>query len=97
MYLVLSAITSTSISLLTVYEIMWKNIIESDRPQMAVWLVRIAHWIHKATNTHSEYVRFIDFLRQQCLHGSTSVLGYTYSDCLSVSYAMFCIFIILAD
>ena len=58
MYLVLSPFSSISISLLAVYEIMWKNIIESDRPQMAIWLVRIANWIPKATNTHSELFSF---------------------------------------
>ena len=38
-----------------VYEIMWKNIVEPDRPQMTIWRMRIACWISKATNTHSEY------------------------------------------
>ena len=42
-----------------VCEIMCKNIVESDRPQMVIW--RIACWIHKATNTHSEYVTLIAF------------------------------------
>jgi hypothetical protein len=79
MYLALSAFTSSSIFVLTVYEIRWKkNIIESDRPQMAVRLVSIANWILKATNTHSEYVIFIYFLMQQWLHESTILLGYTY-------------------
>jgi hypothetical protein len=32
-----------------VYEIMWKNIIEPGMPQMAVWRMRIACWIPKAT------------------------------------------------
>jgi hypothetical protein len=43
----------------TIYEKMWKNIVELDRPQMAVWCMRIACWIPKATkhtlricNTH---------------------------------------------
>jgi len=30
---------------LAVYEIMWKNIIESGRPQMTIWCMRIACWI----------------------------------------------------
>jgi hypothetical protein len=34
-----------------VCEIMWKNIIQSGRPQ-----VTIARWIPKATNTHTDYV-----------------------------------------
>jgi hypothetical protein len=41
------------------YEIMWKNIVEWGRPQMAVWRMYIACWIPKATNTHSEYVILI--------------------------------------
>jgi len=41
---------------LTVYEIMWKNIAEPDRPQTTIWRMRIACWLTKATNTHSEYV-----------------------------------------
>jgi hypothetical protein len=53
---------------LTVYEIMWKNIVERGRPQMTIRRMRIACWITKATNTHSEYVIFIAFLLQQWLH-----------------------------
>ena len=39
-----------------VHETMWKNTVETDRPQMTVWGTRIAFWITKATNTHSQYV-----------------------------------------
>jgi hypothetical protein len=39
-----------------VHEIMWKNIVERGRPQMAIWHRRIACWIPKATNTHTEAV-----------------------------------------
>jgi len=39
-----------------VYEIMWKNSVESDRLQMTIWRMRIACWIPKAKNTNSEYV-----------------------------------------
>jgi hypothetical protein len=35
-----------------VYEIMWKNIVERGRSQMAIWSMCIAYWITKATNTH---------------------------------------------
>ena len=40
----------------TVYEIMWKNTIESERQQMTIRRMRIACWIPKATNTESDYV-----------------------------------------
>ena len=33
-----------------------KNIVEPDRSQMKIWLISIACWIPKVTNTHSEYV-----------------------------------------
>jgi hypothetical protein len=49
---------------LAVCEIMWKNIAEPDRPQMTVWLMRIACWLNKTTNRHSEYVIPIAFPRQ---------------------------------
>jgi hypothetical protein len=42
-----------------VFEIMWKNIVEPDRPQMAIWRMNIACWVPKATDTHTEYVIFI--------------------------------------
>ena len=34
-----------------VYEIMWKNIVQRGRAQMAIWRMRIACWIPKAKNT----------------------------------------------
>ena len=39
-----------------VYEIIRKNMLEPDRPQMTMWRMRIACWITKAKNTHSQYV-----------------------------------------
>jgi hypothetical protein len=48
-----------------VYEKMWKNIVQPDRSQTTIWRMRIAWWIPKATNTHSQYVILIDFPLQQ--------------------------------
>jgi hypothetical protein len=62
-----------------VYEIMWKNIVEPDRPEIIVWRMRIACWIPKATNTHSEYVTLIAFPLQQWFHERSSMLLYTYT------------------
>ena len=56
------------------YEIMWKNTVQPDRPQMTIWRMRLAHWIAKATNTHSEYVTSIAFPWQQALCERASVL-----------------------
>jgi len=46
------------------YEIMWKNTVEPDRPEMAIWRMRITCWITKATNIHSEYAILIVFHRK---------------------------------
>jgi len=35
------------------YDIMWKNVVEPDRPQMIIWRSRVARWIPKATHTHT--------------------------------------------
>ena len=48
-----------------IYEIMWENIVGRGRPQMAIRRVRIACWIPKATNKHSEYVILIAFARRR--------------------------------
>ena len=50
---------------LVIYEIRWENIVEPHRPQMTIWRMRIACWIAKFTNKHSEYVLFIVFRLQQ--------------------------------
>ena len=44
-----------------VYEITWENTVQPDRPQMTIWRMRVACWLTKATNTHSEYVIIIVF------------------------------------
>jgi hypothetical protein len=36
------------------YELMWKNMVQPDRPQMALCHMRIACWIPKVTNTHTQ-------------------------------------------
>jgi hypothetical protein len=56
----------------------WKNIVEPDRPQMKIWRMRIACWVPKATNTNLEYVLLIALSLQQWLHERASMLRYTY-------------------
>jgi hypothetical protein len=53
---------------------MWKTILEADRLQMTIWRKRIACWIPKDTNIHSEYVIIFAFPLQQCLHEGNSML-----------------------
>ena len=51
-----------------VHEIVWKNIVEPNRPQMTIRRMCIAYWITKATSTHWEYVILIAFPLQQWLY-----------------------------
>jgi hypothetical protein len=67
-----------------VYEIMWENIVERGNSQMAIWRMRIARWITKAPDTHSEYVTLTAFPLQQRLQERASVLRYTYIACLDL-------------
>ena len=66
------------------YEIMWKNIVLPGRPQMTVWCMRIACWITKVTNIHSDYVIIMALPQQQWLHERASMLRYTYVACLVI-------------
>jgi len=68
-----------------VCERMWENTVESDRPQMIIWRMRVACWITKTTDTHSEYVMVIVFSlqewtslfsMQEWLHERASLLSY---------------------
>jgi hypothetical protein len=55
---------------------------------MAIWRMRIACWMTKAANTHSEYVIRIAFALQQWLRERASMLRYTYIlDCLVMYYS----------
>ena len=42
-----------------VYDTTWENIVKMGMPQMTIRRTRIACWIPKATNTHSEYVTLL--------------------------------------
>jgi len=74
---------------------MWKNIVILVKPQMTVWRMRIACWITRATNTHSQCVKPIAFPLQQWLHERALMLRYTYIGCLCYEIRTFitaCIF-----
>jgi len=53
--------STTGFDIHAVHEIMWKNTVEPDRPQVTKWLIPIPCWVSKDTNTHSEYVIGIAF------------------------------------
>jgi len=71
---------------------MWKNILETDGPQMTIRHMRISCWIPKATDTPSEYVIIIAFLLQQWSHDRYSLLRYTYNTLrvLLINMTSFC-------
>ena len=54
----------------------------AGQARMVKWSVRIACWIPKATNTHSQYLTLTAFPLQQWLHEGAWVLRYTYIGCL---------------
>jgi hypothetical protein len=60
-----------------VYEIMWKNIVEPEKPLTAILRMRIAYCVPKARDTHSEYVIIIGFPLQQWLQERASMLHHT--------------------
>ena len=70
------------------YELMWKNIVQLDMTQMTIWHMRIACFVSKDTDTHSEYVTIIDFPRLQWFHERASVLRYTYTVYLVPIYSL---------
>jgi len=45
---------------------------------MTVWRMRVAYWIHKATNTLSEYVALNAIPLQQLFQERSSALRYIY-------------------
>ena len=55
---------------------------------MTIWCMRIAFWIPKATNTHSEFVIFIGYVRQQWFRESASMSGYAYIACLVIAFSL---------
>jgi len=67
-----------------VYDVMWKNILEPNRPQMTIWCTCFACGTTEATNTHSVYVILIVLTLQQWLHERASLLR--YNACLCVCH-----------
>jgi hypothetical protein len=71
--------THISYSITFSEEVMWKNIVEPDRPHLAIRRMRFACWIPKATHTRARaHVILVAFLLQQWFHERAPVLRYTY-------------------
>jgi hypothetical protein len=71
------------------YEIMWKNVVQTHRPQTTIWRMSIAYWITKATNTHSQYAILISLPLQQWLNEHTSMLRYSTLPVLLIACSVF--------
>jgi len=54
----------------------------AGQAHMTVWRKRIACWVPKPKNTHSEYVILIAFPVLQWLHERASMLPFPYTACL---------------
>jgi hypothetical protein len=64
------------------YEIIWKNMVELDRPLVTMWRMRNACLIPNATNTHQEHVTLTAFLLQQWSQERSSILRHRNITCL---------------
>jgi len=65
---------------------MCKDIVETGRPQITIWRMRISYCIPYAKNAHSQYVMLIAFPLQQWMHERSSVLLVRYTYIVLSSY-----------
>ena len=64
---------------------LWKNVGKYCRVGQALSSMRIACWIPKATNTHSQYVTLITFPQEQWMHEGASMFHHTYLASLDIN------------
>jgi len=70
---------------------MWKNVVKPDTPQITIWRMRIACWMPKATDTHSEYWMLIAYPLQQWLQSRSSMSRCSYvHKILSICFLQLC-------
>jgi len=55
-----------------------ENTVQPGTPHKATWRMRIANWVPKAMNTHSEYLLLIEFSLQQWWQVRASLLRSAY-------------------
>ena len=72
----------------SVCEIVWKNIVEPDRPEKTIWSVPTTCRVRKCTNTQSEYIILFAFILQQLLNERSSMLRSTYIAYLGTYYCI---------
>jgi hypothetical protein len=58
---------------------MWNDTVQPNRSQAKLWLMCIACWVPKTTDTHSECVILIAFPLRLWLHERIPMLRYTFT------------------
>jgi hypothetical protein len=66
-------------------EIIWKQVVERGRLQMAIWCMGFVCWITKAKTKHPDFVIIIAVRLHQWYNERTSMLRYTYIGCIDVA------------
>jgi 4-amino-4-deoxy-L-arabinose transferase-like glycosyltransferase len=61
---------------------MWKDFVEPGKPQMTIWCMQIAFWIHEATNTHTDYVLIMTFSTATVV----ACIVVVYAHCLACNF-----------
>jgi len=66
-----------------VYEIMWKNMVEPDRPQIKIWRMRFSCWVGKIhRHTLIIFNTYCFSVATVVTRASFNILRYTYIVCL---------------
>jgi len=77
-----------------IFEIKWKNISELGRPQMKIWHMCIACWVHKVTDECSEYIILLFNCNSGCMNVPHCHVIHTLS-CFIVRVCL-CMFLVLS-
>ena len=77
-----------------VYEIRWKNTVEPEGPQMAIWRMRSACWITKATHTKPHTHTHTHTHTQNLLFSTATMVARTR---LSVTFHVHCLYCLFCN
>jgi beta-galactosidase GanA len=73
----------------TIYEVMWKNMLQPFCPQIKIQRMRFVCWITKTMDTISEYVALMVFPWRQSFCKHATILLYTYVAFIAAEYEVF--------
>jgi hypothetical protein len=74
------------------YKIMWKSVLQLDKPLTTTGRMRFACWITKATNTRTEYITLIAFPQLQWLRERAYVTLHAHCLCRLIHWLVACDF-----